>query len=113
MHSASMTIKGLLEGIKDYNIKTLCEDFELKPIKKTTGKSKNFIKVSAACVILDVKRPKFYKLAREGFFEIHYIGGDPNNSRVRESEILGLMTTVKKNESKRGIIKAMEAKDHA
>lgn len=96
MHPQSVVVESIIANTPQFNLKRFLDDMGIKQFNPND--IKNYIKVSTACKLLDISPPKFYKLERAGKIELHYIDNDPYNVRVKESEILGLMTTEKGDE---------------
>ena len=104
IHPQSLVVKRFIEHTPDFSLEQFLIDMGVK--QEQPEASKNFIGVSAAMKLLDVSRAKFYGLVKSGDIELHYIAGDPHNTRVKETDILGLMTTEKHSEVKTSITKA-------
>ena len=95
MHPQSVVIEAMINNYPDYSLKRFLDDMGIKQFDPSD--LKNYISVATACKLLDISKAKFYKLERAGKIKLHYIDRDPHNVRVKESEILGLMTTEKNN----------------
>lgn len=99
MHPQSAALIGIIRSIPGYSLDRFLDDMEIVPERPQL--CKNWIKISKVLELLDISKPFFYKLAKQGVIKIRYIDGDPNNARVKEADVLGLMEEIKDSKRKR------------